>query len=141
MYITRAGKGILFSIYLIDAALSLWLRGHVRFWLLLNRKITEHKEVQSGGNIAVHLNNWSLRTDLNRQPSDYKSGALPLSYGGSSNNISPSRRKANPNASGFIIPQQGEVTRLAVERLCPGITEYSDGHGGIQRTPFQAFLE
>ena len=28
-------------------------------------------------------NNWSPRTDLNRQPADYKSAALPLSYVGS----------------------------------------------------------
>lgn len=29
-------------------------------------------------------NNWSPRTDLNRQPADYKSAALPLSYVGPS---------------------------------------------------------
>ena len=30
----------------------------------------------------VFENKWSPRTDLNRQPADYKSAALPLSYVG-----------------------------------------------------------
>ena len=31
---------------------------------------------------GVKENKWSPRTDLNRQPADYKSAALPLSYVG-----------------------------------------------------------
>lgn len=91
------------------------------------------EEADKVGSSLVHKI-WSPRTDLNRQPSDYKSGALPLSYGGSQQNISFFGRKSNPIVSGIITPQQVEV-----ERLCSGKTEYSHEHGGIQRTPFQAF--
>ena len=36
----------------------------------------------AGNRLQIRLNKESQQSDLNRRPSDYKSGALPLSYAG-----------------------------------------------------------
>jgi hypothetical protein len=48
----------------------------------VDKKYTIYKLNEGSNNMQVLENTWSPRTDLNRQPADYKSAALPLSYVG-----------------------------------------------------------